>query len=34
MSTPNLKINEAVGREEEEEELGSDRNDAGLCSNV
>ena len=34
MSTPNTKINQAVGREEEEDELGSDRNDEGLCSNV
>ena len=31
MSTPNLKINESVGREEEEDESGSDRNDAGFC---
>ena len=33
MSTPNTKINEAVGREEEEDELGGYRNDEGLCSN-
>ena len=31
MSTPNPKINEAVGREKEEDKLGSDRNDEGLC---
>ena len=32
MSTPNPKINEAVGREEEDEEkLGSYSNDEGLC---
>ena len=34
MSTPNTKINQAVGREGGEEELGSDRNDKFLCSVV
>ena len=32
MSTPNPKTNEVVGREEEEDESGSDGNDPGLCS--
>ena len=32
MSTPNIKINKAVGREVEEDKLSSDRNDEGLCS--
>ena len=32
MSTPNTKINQAVGREGQEDELGSDRNDEGLSS--
>ena len=34
MSTPNIKINKAVNREGEEEELGSDRKDEGLYSIV
>ena len=34
MSTPNTKINQAVSREGEEDESGSDSNDEGLCSIV
>ena len=34
MSTPNTKINHSVSREKEEENLGSNRNDEVLCSNV
>ena len=32
ISTPHPKINEAVSREGEENESGSERNDIGLCS--
>ena len=34
MSTPHTKRNEAAGREGEEDESCSDRNDKGLCSVV
>ena len=34
ISTPHTKRNEAVGREGEEDDSGSDINDKGLCSAV